>query len=202
MTFMAGINERLMKQLEFVKELDKLKKVFRRSYLLDGSRHENDAEHTWHLTAMAMLLHEYTSERNMNLLRVFKMLIIHDVVEIDAGDTFAYDAEGNASKFERESKAAKRLFGILPEDQKLALTQLWTEYEQRQTPEAQFAVALDRLQPLLHNYVTEGKSWKEHKVTSEQVLARIQAIRDGAPELGKLAEELIRSSVEKGYLAN
>lgn len=198
---MTHMNERLLKQIEFIKEIDKLKSIFRKSYLLDRSRYENDAEHTWHLTVMAILLQEYANERNLNLLRVLKILIIHDIVEIDAGDTFAYDAKGNEDKFERESQAAKRIFGLLPEDQQHEMNQLWLEYEQRQTPEAQFASALDRLQPLLHNYVTEGKSWQENGITSDKVLARIRGIREGSAELGKLAETLVRSAVEKGYLA-
>ncbi|WP_374015714.1 HD domain-containing protein [Paenibacillus thiaminolyticus] len=198
---MASMKDRLEMHVEFIKEVDKLKSVFRQSYLLDRSRHENDAEHTWHLTVMAILLHEYANERNLNLLRVLKMLIIHDIVEIDAGDTFAYDAQGHEDKFARESKAAKRLFGILPEEQKNEMMQLWMEFEQRQTPEAQYAAALDRLQPLIHNYTTEGKSWQEHGVTSDRVLARIGGIKEGSQQLGRFAEKLAQQAVERGYLA-
>ncbi|NWL88978.1 MULTISPECIES: HD domain-containing protein [unclassified Paenibacillus] len=192
-------SERLLKQIEFIKEIDKLKHILRRTVLMDGSRQENDAEHTWHLAMMAMVLLEHTPEPP-NLAKVLNMLLIHDIVEIDAGDTFAYDAAGHEDKQEREMKAAERIFGLLPEDQKQELIALWLEFEQRQSQEAKYAVAIDRIQPLLHNYYTGGLSWRKHGVRSSQVLERISDVADIAPSLYELVTGLIRDAVQKGYL--
>lgn len=192
-------SERLLKQIEFIKEIDKLKHILRRTVLMDGSRQENDAEHTWHLAMMAMVLLEHTPEPP-NLAKVLNMLLIHDIVEIDAGDTFAYDAAGHEDKQEREMKAAERIFGLLPEDQKQELIALWLEFEQRQSQEAKYAAAIDRIQPLLHNYYTGGLSWRKHGVRSSQVLERISDVADIAPSLYELVTGLIRDAVQKGYL--
>ncbi|WP_248928776.1 HD domain-containing protein [Paenibacillus hamazuiensis] len=195
------MNPRLQKQLEFIMEIDKLKHIFRRSKLMNRSRFENDAEHSWHLAVMAMLLEEYAGETELNRLRVLHMLLIHDLVEIDAGDTFAYDAQGHEDKQEREENAARRLFFMLPPDQAEWIYGLWREFEERQTPESRFAAALDRLQPLIHNYYTEGESWKLHGIRRQQVLDRNRHIAEGSPELWELARHLIEDAVRKGYLA-
>lgn len=169
--------ERLMKQMDFIIEVDKLKSIYRQTTLIDKSRHENDAEHSWHLAMMALLLSEYADRDNIDLLKVIKMVIIHDLVEIDAGDTFAYDLDGYKDKEEREKKAANRIFGLLPKDQFEEIYNLWQEFEEAQTDEAKFAVALDRTQPMLHNYYTDGGTWKEHNVTLGQVLKRFEGIQ-------------------------
>jgi putative hydrolase of HD superfamily len=194
------INNSLQKQIAFLVEVDKLKEVYRRSVLMDKSRHENDAEHSWHLAMMALILSDYANEKNISLLHVVKMLLIHDIVEIDAGDTFCYDEKGYEDKAEREQKAADRIFGMLPEEQANEIHALWREFEKRETPEARFAAALDRLQPLLHNYFTEGYSWKKNNVTSDKVLQRNTIIAEGSEELWQYAKTLIEDAVEKGYL--
>ncbi len=194
------ISERLRKQLEFIREIDKAKTVLRRSVLLDRSRRENDAEHSWHLAVMAILLVEYANEP-VDLLKVVKMLLIHDLVEIDAGDTYAYDAKGHEDKYEREQRAADRIFGLLPQEQGEELRRLWEEFEERRTPEARFAAAMDRLQPVMLNYLTEGVVWRQHGVKSEQVIARNRHIAEGSEVLWEAAAEYIQDAVRKGYLA-
>ncbi len=192
--------DRLSRQVEFLLEIDKLKGVFRRTWLIDKSRLENDAEHSWHLAVLAVLLGEYAAQKDLDLLRAVKMVLIHDLVEIDAGDTYAYDRTAAATQADRERKAADRIFKILPPDQAADFRALWDEFEARQTPEARYAAALDRLQPFLHNYYTRGKAWQEHGITSDQVVARTRPIAAGAPELWDLVQDLIRDAVEKGYL--
>jgi putative hydrolase of HD superfamily len=194
------VSERLERQLRFIVEIDKLKSVFRQTLLMHGKRYENDAEHSWHIAVMALLLSEYASGQKLDIARVMKMALVHDLVEIDAGDTFCYDEKGAQTKLAREQSAADRIFGILPADQASEIRALWDEFEARQTPEARFAAALDRLQPLLHNYNTQGASWQKHGVTSDKVLARNKHIEEGAPVLWEYAENLIRDAVEKGYL--
>lgn len=194
-------NQRLLEQIRFIVEIDKLKNIFRQSFLLDKSRNENDAEHTWHLSIMAIILLEHSNEESIDILRVLKMIIIHDIVEIDAGDTFLYDEQGHSDKQEKESKAAERIFGLLPTDQQEEYISLWREFEEKQTAEAKYAGALDRLQPLLHNYYTEGLAWKKHSLTSDRILAKNKQIEKGSKELWKFAESLIRDAVHKGYLA-
>ena len=192
--------ERLQQQIAFIMELDKLKQISRQTFLLDGSRTENDAEHSWQIAVMALLLAEYAAQKKLDIFRVVQMLLLHDVVEIDAGDTYLYDEQAAKDKAAREARAADRLFRILPADQAREFRELWEEFEARATPEAQFAAALDRLQPLLHNYVTHGKSWQMHGVTSAHVeRQQEQAIRPGAPALWEYAESLIRESEAKGY---
>jgi putative hydrolases of HD superfamily len=191
--------ERLTEQLAFVLEIDKLKQVDRQTYLLDGTRKENDAEHSWHLAVMALLLSEYAREK-VDLLKVLKMVLLHDLVEIDAGDSFCYDEEANCGKEEREGKAADRLFGLLPAAQGQEFRLLWEEFEARKTPEACFAAALDRLQPLLHNFHTRGKSWLEHGVSRDQVLARNSQIAEGSPVLWQYAVRFLQEAVDRGYL--
>jgi putative hydrolase of HD superfamily len=194
-------NDRLKRQIAFVVEIDKLKTVFRRTYLInDQSRHENDAEHSWHLAMMAMLLSEYADAPNLDVLQVIRMLLVHDIVEIDAGDTFAYDVEGHESKARREEEAANRLFGLLPPDQGEWLHRLWQEFELRQTAESKFAAAVDRLQPLLHNYYTDGAAWKEHGINSDQVLAYNRKIADCSQRLWEFVQSLLSDAVIRGFL--
>jgi putative hydrolase of HD superfamily len=191
---------RLEQQLAFSIELDKLKTILRRSQLMDASRNENSAEHSWHLAMMAMLLTEYAGEP-VDLTRVMKMLLVHDVVEIDAGDTFAYDTAANlATQKERESRAADRLFGLLPSEQRDELRALWEEFEHRSTPESKYANALDRLQPLLQNYRSGGMSWMKHGVTREQVLGRMEAVRIGMPQLWPTVMKLIDDACAAGMV--
>ncbi|MTI96149.1 MAG: HD domain-containing protein [Firmicutes bacterium] len=193
-------SERLRRQLEFIAEIDKLKTIYRQTVLIaDPERRENDAEHSWHLALMAMLLAEHANE-TVDLPRVMKMVLIHDIVEIDAGDTFCYDEAGNLDKEEREQKAATRLFGLLPEDQGREFWQLWEEFEERRTPEARFAAALDRLQPMLHNFHTDGGTWRRHNITREQVLKRNQPMAQGAVALWDYAEAMLDVAIEQGLL--
>ncbi len=191
--------ERLERQIAFVLEVDRLKSILRRSYLLNETRHENTAEHSWHLAVMALVLAEHASAE-VNSLNVLKMLLVHDIVEIDSGDTYIYDAAGNDTKAEREGAAARRIFGLLPADQEAELTQLWQEFEARETPEAKFAAALDRLMPMLHNYHTEGQSWREHGISEAQVMRLNSHMNEGSQTLWDYAEALIKDSTAKGYL--
>jgi len=193
-------DNRLEHQIGFILEVDKIKNVFRQTFLTDGSRKENDAEHSWHLALMAVLLKEHAAEPDLDLQRVVKMVLVHDIVEIDAGDTFCYDDKGALDKREREEAAADRIFGMLPADQADEIRALWEEFEAMQTPESRFAAALDRLQPLLHNYSTGGAAWREHGVTSDKVLQHNRHIANGSPVLWEYAETLIGDAVEKGFL--
>ncbi len=191
---------RFKKQLEFIIEIDKVKSIFRRTRLFDSSRHENDSEHAWHLSMMAMILSEY-SNAEIDLLRVIKMLLIHDIVEIDAGDTFLYD-ENRDDAFISEEKAAKRIFGLLPDDQAEEFYSLWREFEEKNSNEARFAGALDRLEPVMQNYFNHGYAWNKHMVRSSQVLEKNSCIKDGSQHLWKYACNLIAECVEKGYIDN
>jgi len=175
-------DSRLSRQIPFLAELDKLKHVLRRTMVIGESRLENSAEHSWHLGVMAALLAEYAPEQ-VDMERTLTMLLIHDVVEIDAGDTFAFDDAAMADKEERERRAAERLFGLLPSDQAARLRGLWDEFEAGTTPEARFANALDRFHALLQNVHNRGGTWKRHGVTRDQVLSRMEPIREGAPGL-------------------
>lgn len=190
---------RLQQQIGFLVEIDKLKQVFRQTVLMDASRNENDAEHSWHLGMLAILLKEYAAAP-VELEKVLKMVLIHDLVEIDAGDTFCYDVHANWDKAAREQKAADRIFGLLPIDQERELRALWEEFEGRESVEARFAAALDRLQPLIHNYHTQGHTWKKGNVTSGQVIARNEKIQEGAPTLWDYAREIIEDAIGQGIL--
>lgn len=192
--------ERFEKQLEFILEIDKLKQIYRQNLVTGTNRKENDAEHSWHLAMMAILLSEYASEQKVDVLYVIKMVLIHDLVEIDAGDTFAYDEKGYEDKEEREQKAADRLFNILPADQAEEMLKLWREFEAMETPEARFAASLDRFQPLLLNYNTDGHTWKKPGVSSEKVLKRIEPARTQAPQIWEYATNLIENAIDKGML--
>lgn len=193
--------EKLLKeQINFIIEIDKLKTIERKTKIIHGSRLENDAEHTWHLAMMALVLHQH-SNRYIDLLKVLKMLLIHDLVEIDAGDTFAYDTAGHNDKFERELQAAQRLFGMLPPEQEEEFMSLWLEFERKETDEAKFASSLDRLQPLIHNHLNQGDTWQKYRITSEQVINRNQEIGNGSRALWEVAQSIIDSSIEQGILA-
>ncbi len=187
------------KQISFIMELDKIKKINRQTYLSDASRKENDAEHSWHLALMTFVLAEYANER-IDVLKTMKMVLLHDVIEIDAGDTYAYDTEGNKTKRDREQKAADRIFGLLPAGQAGEYRGLWDEFEAMETAEARFANMLDKVQPLLLNDASGGKSWEEHGVKKSQVLARNERTHEGSEELWAYAKELIERNVRAGHL--
>ncbi len=191
---------RLAQQLAFILEVDRLKSVMRQSRLISDERYENSAEHSWHLALMVMILAEYANEP-VDVLRTIKMVLIHDIVEIDAGDTFAYDSEGALDKEEREQQAAARLFGLLPADQAAEVGALWEEFEASATAEARLANAVDRMMPLMHNYFTQGGSWQRHAITRPQVINRVGSIDDGSNELWRVAQELIDAAVDEGILA-
>ena len=193
-------SKRFKSQIEFILEVDKLKKIMRQTMLMDRSRQENSAEHSWHIALIVLVLSEYVEADNLNLLRVIKLLLTHDLVEIDAGDTYCYDESGIQDQKERETRAADRIFNILPEDQAKSFRGLWDEYEDRKTPESRFANALDRFQPLLHNYFTQGHSWRQHGIQKKQVLSRMQPVEEGASLLWDYVTALIDDAVAKGYL--
>ncbi len=191
---------RLEKQMAFLEEVDKIKLIGRQTYLADGSRKENDAEHSWHLALMALLLSEYSNEE-IDVLKTMSMVLIHDIVEIDAGDTYAYDTEGNKSKRERELAAAERIFNILPEDQAKKLRALWDEFEAGETPEARFAATVDRVQPTMLNNASGGISWKEHRVSIGDVLKRNGSSALGSQVLWDYAREnYIEKNAGRGFL--
>ncbi len=191
---------RLDRQLAFVLEIDRLKEVLRRSRRINDQTRENTAEHSWHLVMMAMVLHEHWPE-SLDVARVMRMVAIHDLVEIDAGDTFVYDEAGASDKAAREHAAAKRIYGLLPPDQAREMRALWDEFEAKTSPEAQFAGALDRLMPLLHNFHGEGRVWRENGVVAAQVRALNERAFAGAGRLREFVHELIDEAVERGYLA-
>lgn len=192
-------DKRLTRQLDFLIEIDKLKSILRRAPLADGSRVENTAEHSWHLAMMAMILAERANEP-VDVAHVVRMLLVHDIVEIDAGDTFAYDIAGNLDKAQREQHAADRLFGLLPDDQALEMRALWNEFEARATAEARFANALDRLMPLLHNYLNDARAWREHGVNIEQVRGRMAPVVEGSAELAHVVEAVLEDLVGRGCI--
>jgi putative hydrolase of HD superfamily len=197
---MTTTPERLAQQLAFLREADRLKHIQRRNYTLDGSRLENSAEHSWHLGLMVLLLGEYAADPGLNLARAVQMALVHDLVEIDAGDTYAYDPNAMAGKVAREQAAAERLFNLLPQEQAAFLRSLWDEFEAGETPEAQFANAIDRLQPVIANHATQGKSWTSHHIRASQVEARCRPITTGAPTLGAYAQTLIQDALQHGFL--
>jgi putative hydrolase of HD superfamily len=192
-------SSRLREQLAFVLEADRLKGVERRSYISDGSRRENSAEHSWHLALMALVLAEH-ARVPVDLLRVIQMVVVHDLVEVDAGDTFVYDEAARAAKAEPEAVAARRIFGLLPGVQSDELLSLWEEYETNATANARFAHALDRLQPLMLNHASGGATWTEHGITADRVRAANAHIADGSPALWEAAQTLIGDAVERGFL--
>lgn len=195
-----GSRESLDSQIRFLLEADKLKTVVRQSTITGGSRRENSAEHSWHLALMALVLAEHAPP-GTDLNRVVAMLVVHDLVEIDAGDLFVYaDAAAQARQEEAERAAADRIFALLPQPQAAAVLSWWVEFEERRTPEARFARALDRLQPMLLNMQTGGGTWKDHGVTADQVIAKVTLIEDGSPSLGAYAKVMIATALERGLL--
>ena len=194
------VHERIERQVRFILEVDKLKEVFRQTVCTQSRRAENDAEHSWHLCLAVIVLAEHANEPRLDVLRVLKMVILHDLVEIDAGDTFAYDTARMAGQHDREAIAADRIFGLLPADQASEFRKLWDEFEERRTPEARFAAAVDRFQPVLLNCSTEGAAWRRHRVTADRVVARNAHIAEGSAAVWEQAERLIRQAVQAKHL--
>ena len=192
--------ERFEKQKDFILEADKEKTVFRQTHLTNHGRNEDDAEHAWHMALMTYLLSEYSDEK-IDVARTMIMCLIHDIVEIDAGDTYAYDEEGKKTQDEREEKAADRIFALLPEDQAKDLREIFEEFQERKTPEARFARAMDNLQPLLLNNSNDGGDWKEHKAKASAVYGRHRQTKLGSEELYELADQIIQENIHKGNLA-
>jgi putative hydrolases of HD superfamily len=192
--------ERLDEQIRFVTEIGRLKGVLRQTRLTDPRRRENSAEHSWHLAVAALALADHAPP-GTDIGRVIAMVLVHDLVEIDAGDLFLYaDQAQQARQEEAERKAAGRIFGLLPPDQAAAFRALWDEFEERRTPEARFARGLDRLQPMLENFNVGGGTWQEHGITADQVLAKVKLIEDGSPDLGRYARDLVARAVQDGIL--
>lgn len=189
----------LLQQIAFIKEIDKLKYILRRTKLFNSDRHENDAEHSWHLAMMTLILAEH-SDQPVDILKVLKMVLIHDIVEIDAGDTFIYDTAKNHTNTDEELLAAKRIFGLLPEKQAKDFIAIWEEFEEGVTNEARFAKTMDRLEPLLQNASNNGGTWTEFNVPYEKVYAKKKAIKEGSATIWEYAEKLINENVEKGIL--
>ncbi|MBQ1739833.1 MAG: HD domain-containing protein [Clostridiales bacterium] len=193
------MDERLAKQIAFSLEIDKEKNIMRQTHLSGHGRNENDAEHAWHMAIMAYLLREYANEE-VDITKVMLMCLIHDIVEIDAGDTYAYDSEGLATQKEREDKAKERIFSLLPEDQKNELISLFDEFEKYETPEAKFAHSMDNFQPLILNNSNEGGDWKEHGVTSKQVYGRQSKTRLGSEKIYEITDQIVQENIRKGNL--
>ncbi|MES2565549.1 MAG: HD domain-containing protein [Bacteroidota bacterium] len=191
--------DNLLKQVDFIKEIDKLKYIQRKTKLFNSDRNENDAEHSWHLAMMVMVLAEH-SDKPIDILKVLKMVLIHDIVEIDAGDTFIYDSLKNHSNTDEEQLAAKRIFGLLPAEQAKELISVWNEFEEGITDEAKFAKSMDRFAPLLQNVSNNGGTWKEFNVPYQKVYEKKKVIKNGSATLWNYAENLINESVEKGIL--
>lgn len=191
--------QNLLQQVAFIKEIDKLKYIQRKTKLFNSDRHENDAEHSWHLAMMTIVLAEH-SDKPIDVLKVVKMVLIHDIVEIDAGDVFIYDTIKNHTNTEEELHAAKRIFGLLPEEQAKEFIAIWQEFEDGKTDEAKFAKTMDRFEPLLQNTSNNGGTWKEFDVPYQKVYDKKVAIKDGSATIWKYAENLINESVEKGIL--
>ena len=192
--------ERLLKQMDFIKEIDKIKYIERRTKLFNSNRRENDAEHSWHLAMMAIVLAEHSNEP-VDILKVVKMVLIHDIVEIDSGDIFIYDTEMNHNNSEVERKAAQRIFGMLPREQAEEFIALWEEFEANETAEAKFAKAVDRLEPLLQNSSNNGGTWQEYGVKHSQVIDKKIIINEGSETLWDYTTDLLDRCVEKGILS-
>ena len=197
----AADTERFKKQMDFITEIDKSKQIFRQTYITDGTRKENDAEHSWHLALMAAVFAEYANEP-IDVGRTMLMVLIHDIVEIDAGDTYAYDDAANLTKRDRELAAADRIFGLLPDDQAEQLRGLWDEFEAAKTPEARFANTLDKTQPVILNDASGGKGWTEHGVVMSQILKRNKSTPSGSEALWENAYERIERNVKLGNITD
>lgn len=192
-------DEKLQKQIKFAIVIDEMKNIFRRNLIIDGSRRENDAEHSWNLAMLAMLFEEYSTEK-VDLEKVLKIALVHDLIEVYAGDTFAYDVKGNEDKLQREIESANKLFGILDPEQGAEIRALWDEFEAKETPESKYANAIDRIQPLINNYMTNGHTWKEGDVHAPQIYKRMDIIRTTTPALWPIVEGIINTSIEIGIL--
>lgn len=193
------INERLAKDIEFIVELDKMKSILRQTSIIGEDRREDDAQHSWHISVMAMILEEYTNEK-VDVCKVIKMLLTHDLVEIFAGDTFCYDKVGNQDKKKREDSAAEKIFGMLDEDKGKELRALWDEFEEMKTPEAIFAASMDRLQPMLNNYHNNGGTWRKFNVAKEDIYKRIAPVKNSSDELWEFVEHMIEDAGKKGLI--
>ncbi|MCI9603839.1 MAG: HD domain-containing protein [Ruminococcus sp.] len=193
--------ERLEKQIRFIVEIDKVKNIFRQTYLADAGRRENDAEHSWHIALMAYLLREYVEEA-VDVGKVMLMVLIHDLVEIDAGDTYAYDSVGAQTKRDREVAAADRIFGILPKDQGTYFRELWEEFEAYETPDAKYAHLIDNFQPLLLNDAADGLSWQEHQVKKSQIYKRNEKIEETSETVWNCMKEIIQKHIGRGHVAD
>ena len=196
----SGMNDRLKQQLRFLSEVDQMKNVLRQTLLADKSRQETDAEHSWHFALMALTLYEYAGIDGVDIDRVIRMALIHDLIEIYAGDTFAYDVKGNESKEEREKEAADKLYSLLPGEQAAEYRALWEEFDRMETPDALYASAVDRFQPFLSNYLTDGHTWVKHGVSVGQIYQRMAPVKAALPELWEFIEYVIRESLGKGYV--
>jgi putative hydrolase of HD superfamily len=196
---LKAISGRLERQIQFLIEIDKTKQVFRKTKLFDKFRFENAAEHAWHLGLMAMVLGEYANEK-IDLAKVIKMVLIHDIVEIDAGDTIVYDTKSRTEAQEKESLAAERIFSILPENQKKTFIALWKEFEERKSPEAKFAAAIDRFEPILQNRLTDYYTWKAHGISYAQLQVRNKHIQDGSKVIWEVVQEIFSEAKEKGEI--
>ena len=196
---MISMDDRLKEQIDFILEIDKMKELLRQNYLADGSARENDADHSWHLAMMALILSEYSNEK-VDVTRVVPMVLTHDLVEIDAGDTYAYDEAGALTKEKREKAAADRIFGILPKEQGTWMRGLWDEFEACNTPESKFAHVLDNSLPLFLNHAAGGISWKEHKVKRSQIYKRNRITGDGSAKIWEYMQELIQENINKGNI--
>ena len=197
--YLSSGNLRLDQQLKFTAEIDRMTSVYRRTLLISGERPENDAEHSWHIAVMALLFKEYCVEEP-SVERAIKMCVVHDLIEIYAGDTFAYDVSGNASKADRENEAADRLFTQLPSEQGAEIRALWEEFDAMETVDAKYAACLDRIQPFLHNTLTEGHTWRDGGAVRSQVEKRMTVVREFMPEVYKWISSNLDRSVERGWI--
>ena len=193
------MDNRLQKQIDFLLEIDKEKNIFRQTHLTNHGRNENDAEHAWHMAIAAFLLKEY-SNQEIDIAKVMIMCLIHDIVEIDAGDTYAYDDENLKTQKQREDAAKERIFSILPQDQKEIFISLFDEFENNKTPEAKFAHAMDNFQPLLLNNSNNGGDWKQHNVTAKQIYGRQGKTKDGSEKIFEITDQIIKQNIEKGNI--
>jgi putative hydrolase of HD superfamily len=192
------MDERFRKQIEFIIEIDKIKSIFRKTKLFDNSRYENDSEHSWHLALMAIILSEYANTP-IDLVKVIKMVVIHDIVEIDTGDKIVY-AKDFTKTDKEEYLAAERIFGLLPEDQKNELKNIWLEFEEKKTAESKFAFAIDRLEPIMQNYYNDGATWRDNDVKTEKIVDVNKRINDGSSKLWEYAKSIIEECVDKGFI--
>jgi len=194
------INEKLIKDIEFIVELDRMKSILRQTSLIGEDKREDDAQHSWHISVMAMILSEYANE-DIDVCKVIKMLLTHDLVELYAGDTFCYDKVGNQDKKQRELAAADKIYGMLDEEKGKELRKLWDEFEEMETPEALFAASMDRLQPMLNNYYNNGGTWRKFNVAQSDIYKRISPVKKSSDELWNFVEYMLEDAFEKGLIS-